>query len=526
MESTDPTPRICVVRQYRLCVSKIHGHLISQSRISETDSLSRNYKNGGHLHHFYVVPLGFNCNFSIMVPSLINGGRSGAANKSNLKIVALASPADGHTFPVLRIVEELVIRGYDVTFLAGDSFKERATAIGAQFISVPPYDDLEAITAELCAIEDEGERVGAAMVKLFIEPTAGRAAVLYAALEQVKRQSPSKKVVLLTESFYLGDHPLYFGAPLPKGYEKRPRAININACSYSLRSVDTAPFGLAIVPDRAPASRDKYKQMHEYLLKGPLATAIALQKDNFTRLGAKPFGDSATCHPLDVLATSADVTLQMCPPSLEYKRSDVHPKVRFIGALPPRARKNEQSLPPFWASVTKGDRRVVVVSQGTIAVDYSQLLIPALRSLGSRSDILAVAILGRKGAKLPADIQVPSNAHVVDYLSYDTILPYASAFVLNAGYGGFMHGIVNGVPMVLAGGSEDKPEVANRGEFAGVAINLRTGTPSQAEIHRAVSEILSNSQYELRVKEIQLENENMKAMDAVEREITEWAAMD
>ncbi|OAQ99224.1 hypothetical protein LLEC1_01877 [Akanthomyces lecanii] len=459
-----------------------------------------------------------------MAPSRTDSSVGSAIDKSNLKVIALASPADGHTFPVLRIVEELVLRGYDVTLLAGEGFKERTAAAGAHYIPVPPYDGIEDVTAEIATIVDLGDRFSTAVIKLFIEPTASRMEVLYAALELVKRENPHHKILLLTESFFLGDHPLFLGAPLPKGYTERPRAININACPYGLRSVDTAPFGLALVPDGKPESREVYRQMHRDSLDGPLAAAAALQKKTFTELGVKNWESIEARHPFDVLATTADVTLQMCPTSVEYQRSDIHPKVRFIGALPPRPPKQSFVPPPFWNTMIAGNRRVVVVSQGTIAVRYDQLLIPAMNALADRNDVSVVAILGRRGAQLPAETAIPSNAHVVDYLSYDMILPRASVFVLNAGYGGFMHGIVNGVPMVLAGGSEDKPEVANRGEYAGVGINLRTGTPTEIQIREAVDEILSHSKYEKRVKEIQVENENMRAMDSVEEEIIRWAA--
>ncbi|OAA56765.1 UDP-glucuronosyl/UDP-glucosyltransferase [Cordyceps fumosorosea ARSEF 2679] len=461
-----------------------------------------------------------------MAPSRTESITNGLPDKSTLKIIALASPADGHTYPILRIVEELVLRGYDVTFLAGDDFKDRAAAAGAHHVTVPPYNNIPGIIAELTAITDNSERVARAMMRLFIEPTADRMTVLYPALERVKRENPSHKIVLLTESFFLGDHPLYFGAPLPEGFTTRPRAVNINACCYGLSSVDTAPFGLTVVPDGTTESRAIYKQMYSDLLSGPLSAAMTLQKKTFTDLGAEDLEHVQGRHPLDVITTAADVTLQMCPPSLEYQRSDVHPKVRFVGALPPRLSKQSFTAPPFWDAVTQGDKPVVVVSQGTVAVHYDQLLVPTMHALADRDDLVVVAILGSRGAKLYDEVAVPSNCHVVDYLSYDRLLPYASVFIVNAGYGGFMHGVVNGVPMVLAGASEDKPEVANRAEFAGVGINLRTGTPSQTQIRDAVDEVLSNSRYAKRVKEVQVENEKMRAMDSVEEEILRWAAMD
>ena len=95
---------------------------------------------------------------------------------------------------------------------------------------------------------------------------------------------------------------------------------------------------------------------------------------------------------------------------------------------------------------------------------------------------------------------------------------------MNAGYGGFIHGVVNGTPLVLAGATEDKPEVAARGEYAGVAINLRTAEPSQEQISEAVERILVEKKFKERVMEVKEENEAMKAMDFIEKTILEMAA--
>ncbi len=43
---------------------------------------------------------------------------------------------------------------------------------------------------------------------------------------------------------------------------------------------------------------------------------------------------------------------------------------------------------------------------------------------------------------------------------------------------GVLQAMTNGVPMVLAGATEDKLEVAMRAEYAGIAVNLRTETPT------------------------------------------------
>ncbi|KAG6026907.1 hypothetical protein E4U41_001134 [Claviceps citrina] len=78
--------------------------------------------------------------------------------------------------------------------------------------------------------------------------------------------------------------------------------------------------------------------------------------------------------------------------------------------------------------------------------------------------------------------------------------------------------------MVLAGGSEDKPEVAARGEHAGIAVNLRTGKPSGGEIAAAVDRVLRPGEgFRRRVMEVRAENEAMRTMDLIERTVLELA---
>ncbi|KAG8422976.1 hypothetical protein J3459_009895 [Metarhizium acridum] len=456
-----------------------------------------------------------------MTASSLILAHNGGVDKTKLKILACASPFTGHTMPIINIVEVLIQRGYDVTFIAGDEYRERIERSGAKFFSVPPIILVQ-------PVEESNRhglyfaRIRQSLLKYFIEPTKAQKDVLYNVLEHMKREAPTHNIVILTETFYLGDAPMYLGAALPHGFTRRPRTVNIHAVPYTLPSQDTPPFCLGLIPDGRDESLETYRAQYKEMVTVTFADSIATHEKTLRDLGAVNY---EAALPIDTLATAADVTLQMCPPSLEYKRSDIHPKVRFAGALNYRPSTKMFVSPSFWEDVTRGDRIVIVVSQGTIAVDYADLLIPSLQALKHRSDIFVVAILGRRGASLSAEVQIPPNARVIDYLPYDAVLPRASVFIMNAGYGGFIQGVLNGVPMILAGDSEDKPEVAARGEYAGVAVNLKTATPSEEQIRGAVSTVLGNSNYKKRVLEVKQENEEMKAMDTVERAIFEMAAV-
>jgi UDP:flavonoid glycosyltransferase YjiC (YdhE family) len=51
------------------------------------------------------------------------------------------------------------------------------------------------------------------------------------------------------------------------------------------------------------------------------------------------------------------------------------------------------------------------------------------------------------------------------------------------------------VPLVVAGNTEDKPEVAARVAWTGAGVNLRTGTPTPGTVRAAVRDVLNDARY-------------------------------
>ncbi|CBF87105.1 hypothetical protein AN2563.2 [Aspergillus nidulans FGSC A4] len=149
-------------------------------------------------------------------------------------------------------------------------------------------------------------------------------------------------------------------------------------------------------------------------------------------------------------------------------------------------------------------------------IDYTELLIPTLKALAGRDDCMVIGALGIRGAKLEG-VEITINAKIVDFLLYDAVLKYADVFVSNAGYGGLMHSVMNGVLMVLAGTGQDKAEVAMRGEWAGIAVNLRTKTPTVEALQKAVGRVLSETDFKVRCTQIQRENEQLNCLVQLEK---------
>jgi hypothetical protein len=100
-----------------------------------------------------------------------------------------------------------------------------------------------------------------------ILPTKSRMGTLYSTLETMHEEDPDSDIVIITETFFLGTHPMYLGAELPKGFTKRPRTINLHAMPYFIKSIDTGPVGMALLPDSSKEGRERMAQLRLKALK-------------------------------------------------------------------------------------------------------------------------------------------------------------------------------------------------------------------------------------------------------------------
>jgi UDP:flavonoid glycosyltransferase YjiC (YdhE family) len=290
----------------------------------------------------------------------------------------------------------------------------------------------------------------------------------------------------------------------------------------AVSSIDHPPFGPGLPPDSSPAGRERNKAMNEGVQKQLLGKAQATFEQLFRSTGAKFEKNTFFC---DAMYTLPDRFIQMCIPSVEYPRSDLPTNIRFAGGLP-KGHRDAYTDPPVWWDeiINNKTKKIVLVSEGTLTVSFTELVVPTLIGLKDREDIIVVVALGKKGRSLPEGIIVPANAHIEDFIPFDDVLPYCSVFVSNGGYGAFQHAVGHSVPLVIGGGTEDKPEIAARAEWVGVAVNLRTSTPTPEAVLAAVDEILSNSKYKERSKVLEAEMAIYDPMGIVVKNIEELTA--
>ncbi|KAB5582422.1 hypothetical protein GE09DRAFT_1074858 [Coniochaeta sp. 2T2.1] len=443
-----------------------------------------------------------------------NGIGPPSIDKDNLLVLFCCTPIAGHMNPNLQIAQYLVSQGYDVTFLSSTLNEPLVDRAGSHFLphlGLQNYSshDIFQVFPELPHKTEGFEGFAWYAENLWISVMPSAAESVRQALAALRRRGgPDKEIVIVCEAFFSGILPFKLGAELPEGFDTFPKTLCTSILPATFASVDTGPMGPGLPFDNSLSGRARN------ILLGNLFAAMS------------PFKE-VNVH-RDKMLRACGAKRAMCIPSLDYPYSDWPPYAKWGGTLPVKPR-DPDFKPPAWFDViianssTLGEARqkkIIMVTQGTIEINYSHLIIPTLTALGERDDLIVVALLGSRGATLDSLIQaIPENAIVVDYFPYDELPPHTDVLVTNASYGVFSHSVANGVPAVMAGSSEDKPEVAMRAERAGFAVNLGTGTPSPATLADAVDKILGDGRYKTRTAELKREAEDFDALGTVEREM-------
>jgi UDP:flavonoid glycosyltransferase YjiC (YdhE family) len=287
---------------------------------------------------------------------------------------------------------------------------------------------------------------------------------------------------ILSDSAFFGILPFLLGDPAA-----RPPVLTYSTMPLMLSSRDTAPSGLGMPPSSTVLGRLRNRALtalsHKVLLREcQNAANHQLDRMNSRRL------------PTFILDSGvlADRYIAPTVPEFDYPRGDLPPNVRHVGAVHPSPSGGFRR-PPWWSELD-GDRPVVHVTQGTIDnADLGRLLEPTIDALGGE-DVIVVATTGGRGlSELKAPL--PLNTYAAEYIPHDILLPKVDVMVTNGGYGAVHRALSMGVPLVVAGNTEDKPEVAARVAWTGAGVNLKTGTPSPRSIRAAVRKVLGDGRY-------------------------------
>jgi UDP:flavonoid glycosyltransferase YjiC (YdhE family) len=114
--------------------------------------------------------------------------------------------------------------------------------------------------------------------------------------------------------------------------------------------------------------------------------------------------------------------------------------------------------------------------------------------------------VGTTGGVAPEQIlqrHTARNVRLEPFIPFADLLPYVDVVVTNGGYGGTQQALAHGIPVVAAGVTEGKNEVAARVRWSGAGIDLRTERPTPAQLRTAVHTVLEDPSYRHRARELQ-----------------------
>jgi UDP:flavonoid glycosyltransferase YjiC (YdhE family) len=417
------------------------------------------------------------------------------------QFLVCSTPAQGHVAPMLAVTRRLVHDGHDVVFFTTSHYRERVTASGARFVPLAPEIDTHDLMVANPQREDTSRRglggLKEDLRQIFLDPMPGQ----FAGMLEILRSFAADAVV--ADMMFLGAFPL---ALRPRA--SRPAVVCIGVTPLATTSRAAAPFGLALQPGAGPLSRLRNTALNWLTEHIVLRDIQQLAQRRMAETGEAPQAGYFVDLPTKVV----DAYLQATVPGFEYPRPNLPQSVRFVGPLLPLP--STGFSPPNWWHELQGRRPVVHVTQGTLDnADLHRLLMPAIDALGG-GDLLVVATTGGPDPA-PWRAALPANVRLERFIPHDLLLPHVAVMITNGGYGGVQQALAHGVPLVVAGDSEDKPEVAARVRWSGVGIDLRTGKPSPRQIAAAVQRVLTEPTFGQRARALQAEIAQTNPLDTV-----------
>jgi UDP:flavonoid glycosyltransferase YjiC (YdhE family) len=397
--------------------------------------------------------------------------------------------------------------GHDVTLLTGSGFADVARRAGVPMTALP--DDVQI---------DPPSKAPAGLRHLPVQLRRfwlGRAELDTVFARPIVAGHNSLRATLQGAHFdaVLADVTFTGAVPLLLQDGPRPPVVVCNVGPLTLSSADIPPFGMAWQPEDGVDYRPMTAVAHRVIMRG--------SQRRFDR-ALRAAGSRRSPVFISDWPRLADGVVQLSVEEFEYPRSDLPPTVEFVGPVLASKYKGDRELPDWWPDVLQA-RSVVHVTQGTFDnTDLDQLVSPTLTALGDRDDILVVVTTARADA--PLTCPVPANARVTDWLPYPALMPHVDVMVTNGGYGGVHYALSHGVPLVVAGETSDKAEVAARVDHTGVGVDLGTAMPTAAAIGEAVDRVLRDDRYRAAGARMQRAIEATTPVDAIANALKRCAA--
>ncbi|KAH7353160.1 hypothetical protein BKA66DRAFT_553835 [Pyrenochaeta sp. MPI-SDFR-AT-0127] len=447
-------------------------------------------------------------------------------------LIVSAFPHWSHYEKIAKIAVILADLGYPITFITGRIFEKEASNLHPNITYYPLLGKADKIT------EEEFQTFislpsGSEEAELYLQKVAlvDNMPATHETLQQVfqkfrGRYGVKKPLLSFFDIVVMGHLPILLGAP---GI-KPDVSFAVSCHPLSIDSNDTYPFHVDKLPETGPDAKRihwrAYQDRHQHYRTRELDLYLWKKLQN---LGAVQDTYPSMLH---AMGTLPDHLMTLGIPEFEYPRSDLRKNIHYFGALQAAQIDSAQEdiLPLWWddlAIAKQEGKKIVAVSQGTVATNLNDLLIPTLKALEDRKDVLVIAsTVVVEPSEVPGLI-LPANARAAKFVPYNLLLPYIDVLVNNGGYGAVMTALDLGIPLVVAGTGQDKILTNNLVQWTGVGINLRNLTPSVEAIRDGVCKVLDDGTYKSKAVQMSKDFEKYNLGEVFDRVIQQalkdWA---
>lgn len=406
------------------------------------------------------------------------------------RIFLATMPIAGHVRPALPVARELANAGNEVLWYCDRLFEPHITRTGACF--VPSNVVLKSIDSEGDVLQNlEGRKAGISgfkkvILELFIESIPAY----------------SKEVGPLIDDFrpdvIVADHS-FAVAPMI-AIQRQIRMVMFAISPLHVSSVDTAPFGTGLLPSSSPIGHLRNRSL-QWIMTNVIFRDIqhALRR-SCAEIGFPPLDGLF----MDWGVQLADRYLATTIPEFEYTRSDLPQAVEFVGPMLPTS-VDDWTPPSWWPDLKEAHadgRPVILVTQGTATSDPTHLILPAISALANEKALVIATTDRVTPDEVLSAKQRPANLRLEQFVPFTELLPQVDLMVTNGGYGGVQMALAYGVPLVVAGNSEDKMEVNTRVKWSGAGASLNTAKPKPAKLRAVVLKVLNDPSYRSRALEL------------------------
>ena len=422
------------------------------------------------------------------------------------RILFATMPMDGHLNPLTGLAVHLKSLGHDVRWYTGPSYADKIRKLGITYYPYQQAKEINQLNLDVALPERQHIKGTIARLRFDLNNVfLLRAPEFVTDLKAIYADFPFDLLVCDC---------LFTGGPFIKQLLSVP-VVSVGVVPLAETSKALPPSGLGMEPSTDFFGRQKQNFLR-YVVRNHLLKACT---DLYNRLlvnhGLPPTKEFV----FDAFFHEPAVYLQSGTPGFEYSRPDLSPNIRFVGPLLPY---NQGVRHPFrQVALAKQYQRVVLVTQGTVERDPAKIIIPTLEAFKNNDQTLVIATTGGSQTE-ELRVRYPQQNFIIeDFIDFNSVMPHAHVYVTNAGYGGVMLALQNELPMVAAGVHEGKNEIAARIGYFNVGVNLKTETPTSAQIRQSVERVLRNPQYKRNAQRLGAEFQQYEPNRLCETYITE-----